>query len=446
MGLKKNVIMNFGANAFGQAVTVLIQLASVPIYLKYWGVKEYGEWLILSAIPTYIGLSDVGFASAAATEMTVAYSRGEMAKARQIYQSIWTLITFISTMIGVAMCLILMNIDITRFLSINVMNQEDAKLTLLVMVVYVLIGLQANILNAAFRSVGRYAFVTFFGNIVRLGEWFGAVLTIFLGGKAPEVAVAMLCVKAIGTFFIYRVAETNIVNLNIGWGDASYKTIRFLFKPAITYMAFPMGLSLNLQGMVLVVGAILGPTAVVIFSTYRTLTRTLVQFVTLLNYSAWPEISAAYGEKKIELIMNLHRKVSGATLWIALLSVVFISITGDWIVKTWTHASFQSNHLLLLTMLVVSFVNVLWQTSWVVLVATNRHIELGLIFIGCTLATLFLSVCAGKMFGLIGVGIVLILCEIPMLICTIRKALNELDDQVGKYCKFMFRLNELLAS
>ena len=65
-----------GAGAFGQAVTVLVQLASIPLFLRYWGIERYGEWLILSAIPSYLALSDLGFGSAAANEMTMAAGAG----------------------------------------------------------------------------------------------------------------------------------------------------------------------------------------------------------------------------------------------------------------------------------------------------------------------------------------------------------------------------------
>src|SRR2546427_9103361 len=34
----------FGANLYGQAAVVVIQLAGVPILLHYWHAQLYGEW------------------------------------------------------------------------------------------------------------------------------------------------------------------------------------------------------------------------------------------------------------------------------------------------------------------------------------------------------------------------------------------------------------------
>ena len=50
--VKSRIIRSLYATGFGQAVTVLTQLAGVPLFLHYWGVEKYGQWLVLSAIPS----------------------------------------------------------------------------------------------------------------------------------------------------------------------------------------------------------------------------------------------------------------------------------------------------------------------------------------------------------------------------------------------------------
>ena len=75
--LKSKLLRNLGANAYGQLITVVTQLVSVPLFLHYWGVTLYGEWLILSAVPAYLALSDIGFASSAANDMTIRFAQGD---------------------------------------------------------------------------------------------------------------------------------------------------------------------------------------------------------------------------------------------------------------------------------------------------------------------------------------------------------------------------------
>jgi hypothetical protein len=54
------ISLGLGANLFGQVVTVAIQLLSLPVFLHFWSLSRYGEWLMLSAIPAYLSAVDVG--------------------------------------------------------------------------------------------------------------------------------------------------------------------------------------------------------------------------------------------------------------------------------------------------------------------------------------------------------------------------------------------------
>ena len=71
ISLKNRIIKGISANLVSQVINAAIQLVSLPIFLKYWGADLYGEWLILSSIPIYLSMSDIGFGVAAANEMTM---------------------------------------------------------------------------------------------------------------------------------------------------------------------------------------------------------------------------------------------------------------------------------------------------------------------------------------------------------------------------------------
>ena len=80
-----------GANAYSQAVTLLIQFGSVPLLLSAWGAQTFGLWLVISALASYLALADFGFSTAAANEMMLATARGAHARARGAFQSVLAL-------------------------------------------------------------------------------------------------------------------------------------------------------------------------------------------------------------------------------------------------------------------------------------------------------------------------------------------------------------------
>ena len=59
--LRDGAIRGLGANGLALLVTLIIQVLSVPVFLYSVGVNAYAEWLILTAIPSYLSLTDLGF-------------------------------------------------------------------------------------------------------------------------------------------------------------------------------------------------------------------------------------------------------------------------------------------------------------------------------------------------------------------------------------------------
>ena len=81
-------------------VQIFIRLAEVPLLLSFWGTQLYGEWLMLSAIPVYLTISDGGFAGAACREMTMRSGAGDRTGTLAVFQSTWVLLIVVSMVMG----------------------------------------------------------------------------------------------------------------------------------------------------------------------------------------------------------------------------------------------------------------------------------------------------------------------------------------------------------
>jgi len=94
--LRQRLMRGFGATALSPVVTALIQLGSVPVLLHVWGVAKYGDWLLLSAIPSYLTLSDLGLGDASGSEMSMRVAASDREGALETFQSSWVLVTGVS--------------------------------------------------------------------------------------------------------------------------------------------------------------------------------------------------------------------------------------------------------------------------------------------------------------------------------------------------------------
>jgi len=205
-------------------------------------------------------------------------------------------------------------------------------------------------------------------------------------------------------------------------------------------MALPVGNALNLQGMLLVVGHVLGPVAVVIFATARTVSRTAVAFMQMISNTIWPEMSSAVGAGNMPLARLLHRRACQISIASGLGIVVAMAVAGPWIWGRWTRHSFPTDTILLDLMLLLVIFSSLWLTSIVALTATNRQQHVALVYLAATGGSLVAAWVMAHLFGLRGVAVALIAGEAFMAVNVLRTSLRFLGDTLGGFVHSLFQV------
>lgn len=382
------LIRGFGASALGPMVTTAIQVISVPIFLHYWGTLLYGEWLILSAIPTYLVLSDFGFGNVAANDMTMQVGKGDRNAALRTFQSAWLLTTSISLSVAVLAALVVGLLPLARWLHLTTMAGMQISLTLILLVACVLLGFQANMISAGFRCDGNFAFGTMWGNIVRFAEASAVVVIVIAKGGPVSAAACMLAIRIAGNLLLQAALRKRSPWLHYGVAHASWDVVRRLWAPAMAYMAFPAGVALSFQGILLAVGAVLGPIPVVVFSTLRTLSRCSTQLTSAIQAPVWPELSRAHGASDRVLSRKLHRYSCQASLWISGGIAIVLALGGSRILAVWTHGKIVMDMPSFALLLAAGVVNSLWSSSMMALLATNEHGRVALFYLIVTSVSL----------------------------------------------------------
>jgi O-antigen/teichoic acid export membrane protein len=441
--IRDRFIRGFGATALGPFVTILAQVISVPVFLHSWGPKLYGEWLVLSAIPSYIAFSDVGFGNVAANDMTMRVTAGDRDGALETFQSTWVLMSCTSLLVVLCFIAGAWILPLTRWLNLSTITPATTREILTFFCIYSLLSLQADLTTSGFRCEGNYALGMLIKNILRFVEV--ATLTVLVGFRAQPLqgAVALLVARSVGTPLMAWMMMKKSPWLRHGFRHASVKCARTLAGPAVAYMAFPVGNALSIQGMVLVISAVLGPIAVATFSTMRTLTRFGFQIMEAVKNTVWPELSAAYGAQNWSLARRLHRVACQVSLWSSFATAIFLFFAGDRIVAIWTHGRIIVDEPTFRWLLLVIVANSFWYTSSVVTVASNTHERVAAVFLAGTAASLVIARLLMPHFGLSGAAMALLAIDIIVGWYVLTRSLTTLSESTRDFYTSMFRLPQL---
>jgi O-antigen/teichoic acid export membrane protein len=401
----RRIILGLGANAVGQAVSIVIQLFSLPLYLLYWDLSTYGTWIMLSAVPAYLSMADFGMVYTAGNKMTMAIGRSDVAEANRVFQSAQLFMMIVCGSLAVLLPPLVLFGPLPQFISF------DQRVALTALLCQVLLTLFSGLSEQIFRATGRYALGTMMGNLIRLGGWAGAIVGLLLFRNFPGVAICGFLAHAVGACASILLGQRGGHGIHWGTKRASKAEITAMIRPAISFMAFPLANALSFQGVTLLVGALTGTTAVALFNTYRTIARVAVQLTALFSHALWPEFARLFGHGGARAVEALYRRsvMLGAAQSAGLsLLLYFVS---PWLLQVWTHGRIAFVPSLMVWMLAYAAISGIWHVPRILLMATNQHIGLAVWSLAAGGLSVTLAWVFGLLWGISGVGAAMLVSE-----------------------------------
>ncbi len=381
---KAPIAKNMYANLFGVIVNLLNQIVLVPLFLLMWPMELYGDWIILSSFSVFFSMTDLGFNSASMNYFSIKYAEGKYTACFKAIINNYILISVISV------CILLLTVsfvcfcDIVSIFNLHSLDKSKASIIFVLLTFYVLEGMFSTIPNAIYMAKSKMYEAYFLDNLARIIEVIIIVGSLFL--KLSLIwMVTIYCLPKI-ILLIYKLYDTNkLYHLRISNFILDKVLLKELFVPSLTFMTFPLGNALMIQGFNIIINTFFGASSLILFSTTRTLINFIKTFINSINTSVWPEFALAYGRKDYNRMISLHRSSVFISNMLCLIISIFIIALGKYIFQFWLQGKIDFNFSLLLALIIAFNINNLWNTSSVALVSTNNHSKFGLLYVGCTL-------------------------------------------------------------
>ncbi len=389
--VRKRLWQGLGANAYGTFVVAIVQLIGVPILLHVWGVRLYGEWLVLFAIPAYLSLTNLGYSLSIANDMTMRVARGDREGALVAYQSLVALVSVTAMVAALVLLPLLYFLPLAGWLHLTVLAPGGVHLVLLLLAGEVLVHLFGGVSSAGFRATGEYGFGVALENTVSLAQYVMLWVVAGSGLGLVGAAAAFLAVRVLGASVVFGTLAHRHPWLRPRLAKARLGYLHGLITPSLANLMLSLANALRNQGLVIVVSVLLGPIAVVVFSVLRTLTRISLRLVVIISHAIEPEIAAAEGRKDRVLQRRLYLTGLQSSLWFSLAAGLVLYFIGDVVLKLWTQGRVAMDHPLFIWLLLSGALAGIWHIPLSTLVAFNRQTRAALAYVACAGLTVGLA-------------------------------------------------------
>jgi O-antigen/teichoic acid export membrane protein len=413
--LKLRLSAAIAAQTYNQAITIGAQLISVPVLISAWGVEQYGVWLLISALPAYLALADLGFAQVGGNDMTMRLARGDRDGALISYQTTFAM-NCILGLAGFAVMASFALSPLSRALISEAHTTPAIQWAIVALAVHVLISLLRGVIGTGLRAVGMYSLLVLLGATMRLMDAAIVLAIATLGGGILDAALGMLAGASISILAIVLWFQRRHPWLKLGFGHASRTSALEMLPSSLHFVGYTLGNLISIQGATIVVGAVLGPAAVALTSTARTLARVGPTAANMISQPLLIEYAALFGDGATKPFRRLFRWHALAISAISALYLVLMLLLGPLVYSTWTHGKFGTPQLLLGLLTIAMFGEMLWTALQTPSIAVNRMRITGrAFFVASCLGLVALGLLSGE-FGVIVFGWVAIALSAAMLV------------------------------
>lgn len=271
---------------------------------------------------------------------------------------------------------------------------------------------------------------TYISNIIRLSESLVILVSLLLHLPMTVMVTIYILPRIIST--VYFIIDTNkLFHYNFKFSQIDIPLLKQIAIPSISFMAFPGGNAIVYQGFTLVVNKFMGADSVVLFNTTRTLCNFMRRLLETMQQSVWPEFSIAYGDNDISRMRQLHRKAFKMSFYGGVVLCIGVLALGPIVYSFWTQDKIPFDYPLMIAFSVITLLQIAWTTSSVCLKATNKHTQMGVMYI----VTAAISIGVATIFAqntnsLPLIEYALLIVHIPLSIYAIQSGIKMTRDSV----------------
>lgn len=427
MGIVSSIVGNLGAGVVGRFVSSLGPIILVPLLVRTWGMEVYGEWLVLTAVPTYIMMApDFGLAGAVVNRMAMLTAGNERKEAVFLYRSSWVVL-FLAAAGFVGLGWVLAGILDASKLGVHGMGAGRSTAIIGLSCMQIFVSQQLFLLSGIYRCARKNPRNGVMNSLSALVMLVAGIISLVFGADPLKYLLVILGAQA-GMFAIIVLDTRRIMpDFTLGLEGVAWTRVKPYVVPGLGHAGMPLVHAFQNQGVLLVLGGISGPANVAIFQTVRTMVNGIKSLLGLLSSAVGAELPMLLGEAKGRIVEQLIIKNVQISLCASLLAITSMSLFGQPLYQLWIGKTVSSGHSVMIILLVSLIPYAVALPSSTLLLASNQiHKAIGPMILVAVLSVGGVALVAAFQ-GLRGAAVAVVFWEVGLAVVVVRVMFRSFD-------------------
>lgn len=327
---KKNILGSVCVKGF----SIIIQLLLIPLTLGYLNPYDYGIWITLNSVLTWINLFDVGLGNGLRNKAAMAFASNDRSLAKKYISTSYFLLAIIAIVIFVFYLIASHWLDWFKILN------ATTNVNLNQLVIYSLFLFCVSFVLKLVGNVYQALQLPFINDILTLLGSLVSFIIIFILTKTTEGNLFVVTIVfSASPLFVYIIA--NIITFHLKYKDLrpTLQSITpSLFKDigslGIKFFIIQIAALINFTTASLIISNLFGPEKSTVYNISFRYFATILVLLNIATGTLWTAVTDAYHKNDFNWIKtNLQKMIK---LW-ALLSIVavFMLLISNFVYRIW---------------------------------------------------------------------------------------------------------------
>jgi O-antigen/teichoic acid export membrane protein len=380
-------------------MSILTPLVMVPLYVRFLGPQQYGAWIVIMSVSSYLSLAELGSWQAIGNRIVEANVRGNRAEVASLVS---TGFLAYSAVMALALAVLFAAMPLVW----GKLASQAGAATFVAFAVFIALSAAAFPFKAhlmMLRSLQRVDLEQRIGVAFNLGRSVVIAIALVLGGRLLAVAGVHGAATVLAGLTAYFIASRLDDGGRISGRLFRFPLLRQLVKPSFAFLGLRIASTLAFGTDNLVIGYALGGAAVTSYAVPFRLTMVASGVFAAGLSALWPTITGYYAHRGYDALRKGFTLAVRAGLLFAGSAAILLWLAGPAFLRFWAGPGVFPGGATFALQIALMVVQLILTPADAVLMATTRHYGYAAVAVAEGLLNLVLSLWWVHYWGLAGV-------------------------------------------
>lgn len=329
--LKKNITLGF----LYKILSVGINFMLIPVLINYLNTVQYGIWLTLLSILSWISFTDIGLGNGLRNRLAEAYSQKDYKAAKEYIATTYVFVSIIILIIYIALMIIVPRLNWQVIFNTGLISNNELIQLSMIVITFFLSNFVLSLYNQLFYAVQKSSATGLGQVLINLFYLINLiVLKYFTSSNLIFVSISYGLSLVVPSVFLTYVFFKAYRKIRPGVKDIKFSKAKDLLNLGIKFFVIQIAAVIYFSTNNFIITQIKGPAEVGVYDTAFKLFNTITIVFGMLLTPLWSAFTEAYSKGDIGWIKKIIKKLN-FLLIPETITLILIVVFSKFILKLW---------------------------------------------------------------------------------------------------------------